>query len=59
LLIHIKNILLNSFRKDGLNVEEVGGRRESQRPKAHSPGHRPMVLCPIKFIRPVRAKALI
>ena len=27
------------------------------RPTAHSPGHRPVVLCPMTFIRPARAKA--
>ena len=35
-------IIVRNYMTDGLNVEEVGGRRESQSPKAHSIGQRPM-----------------
>jgi len=35
-------IIVRNYVTDGLNVEEVGGRRESQSPKAHSIGQRPM-----------------
>ena len=37
----IKFIIIRNYVTVGLNVEEVGGRRESQSPKAHSLGHRP------------------
>ena len=33
--------IIRNYVTVGLNVEEVGGRRESQSPKAHSLGHRP------------------
>ena len=34
-------MIVSNYVTDGLNVEEVGGRRESQSPKALSPGYRP------------------
>ena len=36
-----KFIIIRNYVTVGLKVEEVGGRRESQSPKAHSLGHRP------------------
>ena len=35
-------MIINNYVTDGLNVEEVGGRRESQSPKALSIGQHPM-----------------
>ena len=54
--INPKMIVCN-YVAGGLNVEEVGGRRESQSPKALSPGHRPG--SGERVVRPVRANALI
>ena len=51
-------MIIRNYVAGGLNVEEVGGRRESQSPKALSPGHRPGGLVS-EFVRPVRAKAPI
>ena len=35
-------MIVRNYVTGGLNVEEVGDRRESQSPKAHSIGQRPM-----------------